>query len=205
MAASPSTAELTPRGHALASSRLSLRRVALWILPLAFLAVFFFLPLGRILAFSIDPAALSASNLRLALATLGFTLYQAALSTLLTLAVGLPAAVLFAHYTFPGKALLRALTAVPFMLPTVVVAAGFSALLGPRGWLNLMLVRAVRPLGTADRVHRHARRHPGCPRLLQHHNRDPARGGGPLKPRSEIAPGRLLPGCRAFARLAGAS
>ena len=95
----------------------------------------------RILAFSIDPAALSASNLRLALATLGFTLYQAAFSTILTLAVGIPAAVLFAHYTFPGKALLRALTAVPFMLPTVVVAAGFSALLGPRGWINLMLVR----------------------------------------------------------------
>jgi thiamine transport system permease protein len=95
----------------------------------------------RILAFSIDPTVLSASNLRLALATLGFTLYQAVLSTLLTLAVGIPAAVLFAHYTFPGKALLRAITAVPFMLPTVVVAAGFSALLGPRGWLNLMLIR----------------------------------------------------------------
>jgi thiamine transport system permease protein len=115
--------------------------VALWILPLTFLAVFFFLPLVRILAFGIDADTLSASNLRLVLETLGFTLYQAVLSTLLTLAAGIPAAVLFAHYTFPGKALLRALTAVPFMLPTVVVAAGFSALLGPRGWLNLLLVR----------------------------------------------------------------
>ena len=53
----------------------------------------------------------------------------------------MPAAALFAYYSFPGKALLRALTAVPFMLPTVVVAAGFSALLGPRGWLNLALMR----------------------------------------------------------------
>jgi len=141
MTAASSIVGPPPGGRALPTPRLSLPRVALWILPLTFLAVFFFLPLGRILAFSIDPAALSVSNLRLALETLGFTLYQAALSTILTLAVGIPAAVLFAHYTFPGKALLRALTAVPFMLPTVVVAAGFSALLGPRGWLNLILVR----------------------------------------------------------------
>lgn len=122
-------------------SRLHIGRVALWILPLTFLAVFFFLPLARILAHSIDPSVGSASNVRLALATLGFTFYQALLSTLLTLAVGLPAAVLFAHYTFPGKTLLRALTAVPFMLPTVVVAAGFNALLGPRGWINLAGIR----------------------------------------------------------------
>ena len=121
--------------------RLSAARVVLWTLPLAFLAVFFFLPLARILSYSFDFRTLSASNLKVALQALGFTLFQASLSTLLTLFLGLPAAVLFARYIFPGKALLRAITAVPFMLPTVVVAAGFSALLGPRGWLNLTLVR----------------------------------------------------------------
>ncbi|MFH1183451.1 MAG: iron ABC transporter permease [Chloroflexota bacterium] len=119
----------------------SLRKVGLWALPLAFLAIFFFLPLARILAFSFDLDALSASNLRVAFDALSFTFYQAVLSTLLTLGLGIPAAALFARYTFPGKTLLRALTAVPFMLPTVVVAAGFSALLGPRGWLNLTVVR----------------------------------------------------------------
>ncbi|HEY2980846.1 MAG TPA: iron ABC transporter permease, partial [Anaerolineales bacterium] len=46
----------------------------------------------------------------------------------------------FARYEFRGQAFLRALTAVPFMLPTVVVAAGFNALLGPRGWINLALM-----------------------------------------------------------------
>ncbi|HLF74560.1 MAG TPA: iron ABC transporter permease [Anaerolineales bacterium] len=65
-----------------------------------------------------------------------FTFYQAALSTLLTLLLGLPAAYVFARYDFRGKAFLRALTAVPFMLPTVVVAAGFNALLGPRGLIQ---------------------------------------------------------------------
>lgn len=123
------------------ASRRWLGRAALWILPLAYLAIFFFLPLARILTFSLHLETLSASNLRLALEALGFTFFQATLSTLLTLALGLPAAALFAYYDFPGRALLRALTAVPFMLPTVVVAAAFSALLGPRGWLNLILYR----------------------------------------------------------------
>src|SRR6185436_10058843 len=67
-----------------------------------------------------------------------FTFYQAALSTLLTLLLGLPSAYLFARYNFRGKTLLRAVTAVPFMLPTVVVAAGFSALLGPRGLIHTL-------------------------------------------------------------------
>ncbi|MGZ9223196.1 MAG: ABC transporter permease, partial [Anaerolineales bacterium] len=64
--------------------------------------------------------------------------YQATLSTFLTLLLGLPSAYLFARYNFRGKYLLRALTAVPFMLPTVVVAAGFSALLGPRGVVHTL-------------------------------------------------------------------
>ena len=74
---------------------------------------------------------------RIAEHSLTFTLYQAILSTFLTFLIGLPAAFLFARFDFRGKSLLRALTAVPFMLPTVVVAAGFNALLGPRGWVNL--------------------------------------------------------------------
>ncbi len=120
-----------------------LRRLLLWFAPLVFLALFFFYPLARILALSLDLSALTAPNLRLATDALGFTLYQALLSTALTFLIGLPAAWLFARFEFPGKSLLRALTAVPFMLPTVVVAAGFNALLGPRGWVNLGLMRLL--------------------------------------------------------------
>src|SRR5215216_2140935 len=111
------------------------QRLLLWLLPLSFLIIAFFLPLSRILVLSFDQSTLTAANMLLAWRVLLFTFYQAALSTLLTLLLGLPAAYLFARYNFPGKALLRALSAVPFMLPTVVVAAGFSALLGPRGLL----------------------------------------------------------------------
>ncbi|MFM8321592.1 MAG: ABC transporter permease, partial [Chloroflexota bacterium] len=62
------------------------------------------------------------------------------LSTLLTLLFGLPGAFLLARYQFPGKALLRAVTGISFVLPTLVVAAAFNAILGPRGWANLGLM-----------------------------------------------------------------
>ena len=117
-------------------------RFVLWLFPLGFIGLFFFYPLSRILTYSLDISVLTPENLRLTVDVLLFTLYQAFLSTLLTLIVGLPAAYLFARFDFPGKTLLRALTAVPFLLPTVVVAAGFNALLGPRGWLNLGLMNA---------------------------------------------------------------
>src|SRR5512142_1752918 len=134
----------TPRAmDARASARGMAGRLLLWLAPLAFLGVFFFLPFVRILAYSFTWQAVSPPNLRLAAETLLFTLYQAVLSTLLTLVVGLPAAYLFSRFEFTGKSLLRALTAVPFMLPTVVVAAGFNALLGPRGLVNVMLMNAL--------------------------------------------------------------
>ncbi|HUF00198.1 MAG TPA: iron ABC transporter permease [Anaerolineales bacterium] len=111
-------------------------RVILWLLPLSFLVIAFFFPLSRILFLTFNPQTLTSENLVLASRVLLFTFYQATLSTLLTLLLGLPSAYLFARYNFRGKSLLRALTAVPFMLPTVVVAAGFSALLGPRGLIQ---------------------------------------------------------------------
>jgi thiamine transport system permease protein len=105
--------------------------------------VFFFYPLVRILWLGLNPVALhslpSGSFFVIRDASL-FTFYQSIVSTLLTLALGLPAAFLFARYDFHGKSFLRTLTAIPFMLPTVVVAAGFTALLGPRGWMNIALM-----------------------------------------------------------------
>jgi thiamine transport system permease protein len=114
-------------------------RLFLWLLPLAFLTVFFFLPLSRILSLTFSPSVFTPENVETTISTLGFTFYQAILSTFLTLALGLPSAVLFARYDFRGKSLLRALTAIPFMLPAVVVAAGFNALLGPRGMINNLI------------------------------------------------------------------
>jgi len=109
-------------------------RLLLWLPTLFFLLSTFFFPLFKILTLTFDPVTLtSPDTLPAARASLLFTFYQAILSTLLTFALGLPAAILFSKFNFRGKSLLRALTAVPFMLPTVVVAAAFNSLFGQRG------------------------------------------------------------------------
>lgn len=115
-------------------------RFLIWLAPLLFLGLFFFYPLVRILGLGFDFTQLRPAFFSDAFQVLLFTFYQAILSTLLTLLLGLPLAYFFARYNFSGKAVFRALTAIPFMLPTVVVAAGFNALLGPRGWANLALM-----------------------------------------------------------------
>ncbi len=118
----------------------------LWLAPLVFLGLFYFYPLGSILALSFDRSAggwigslVGTLTSRSALRVVWFTVYQAGLSTALTLLVGLPGAYLLGRYEFRGKGLLRALTGIPFVLPTLVVAAAFNALLGPRGWVNEIL------------------------------------------------------------------
>ena len=119
-------------------------------IPLAFLLLFYFYPLTSILALSFAPEGhLSLAALgklfrtSYYLHTLWFTTWQAALSTLLTVGLALPGAYVFARYDFPGKSLVQALTTIPFVLPTIVVALAFTALLGPHGLLNLVLMRLL--------------------------------------------------------------
>jgi len=73
-----------------------------------------------------------------------FTTWQATASTLLTLLIGLPSAYVFAHYSFPGKRTLRGLTTVPFVMPPLVIALGFVALLGDKGLINSLLQTTFR-------------------------------------------------------------
>ncbi|KPV52464.1 hypothetical protein SE17_15350, partial [Kouleothrix aurantiaca] len=121
-------------------------RALIFALPLFFLAFFFLYPLAAILRLSFGGGA-GAAGAGLAqlvadsyyLQVLWFSTWQALVSTALTLLVALPATYVFTHYAFPGKSLLRAIATVPFVLPTVVVAAAFKALLGPRDLLNSTL------------------------------------------------------------------
>lgn len=123
----------------------------LWIAPLLFLGLFYFYPLGSILnvSFRREQAGLLAPFLTVLRSpvlrsVLAFTVGQAVLSTLLTLLFGLPGAYLLARYEFPGKSTILALTSVSFVLPTLVVATAFNAILGPRGWANLLLMEWLR-------------------------------------------------------------
>src|SRR5687767_14671820 len=126
-------------------------RYGLLLVPLVFLALFFFYPLASILGISLAPegqldlsgfAKIATSTYYLE--TLWFTTWQATLSTLLTLALALPSAYVFARFRFPGKSVLMSLATLPFVLPTVVVAAAFTAFVGPRGLLNEWLMGAFR-------------------------------------------------------------
>ena len=66
----------------------------------------------------------------------GFTAYQALLSTLASVALGLPGAYVLARFEFPGRKTIRSLTAVPFVMPSIMVAIGFIATFGANGFLN---------------------------------------------------------------------
>ena len=117
---------------------------AILFLPLLFLLIFFFYPLGNIFRLSLTTSALGELVTRPSFRhVIWFTVWQAALSTGLTLLLGLPAAYLFARYEFRGKTMLRALTTIPFVMPTVVVAAAFRALLGANGPLNRLLMGSL--------------------------------------------------------------
>ena len=123
--------------------RPSIRNVgglALLTVPSLFLGYFFLYPLLTIsrrgltvdgsLDLSVFGDVLTDPSLQ---GVAAFTLWQAIASTILTVAFGFPAAWVFARFTFRGKRILGALTLVPFVLPTLVVATAFLNLVGPRG------------------------------------------------------------------------
>lgn len=71
---------------------------------------------------------------------LGFTLYQATLSTLLSVGIGTLLAWSLAHQSrFKGRSLLIALFSSSLVLPTLIVAFGLITILGNHGWLNRLL------------------------------------------------------------------
>jgi thiamine transport system permease protein len=119
--------------------------VALAAPPLVFLGLFFAWPVAAIIGTglgaggSLDLGALVTTWTKpFALQAAVFTLALGVAVTVLTVLAGMPAAYVFARFDFPGRTVIRALTIVPFILPTVVVASAFLALLGPRSPLNVI-------------------------------------------------------------------
>jgi thiamine transport system permease protein len=129
------------------SARRRLGWLALAAPPLLFVLLFFVYPVASIVLAGLAPAG--QFDLAGALGVLArpyirevawFTLWQAVLSTVLTVVLAMPAAYLFARFEWPAKRVLMALTIVPFVLPTVVVASAWLAVLGPRSPLNGFIV-----------------------------------------------------------------
>ncbi|UGY95250.1 ABC transporter permease [Streptomyces gobiensis] len=111
--------------------------------PIAFFALFFGYPVAAIVSRGLrDGGQWQLARLGEVLAApetgqvIWFTVWQAVASTVLTLAIALPSAYVFARFDFPGKHLLRAVVTVPFVLPTVVVGSAFLGLLGRGGVLD---------------------------------------------------------------------
>jgi thiamine transport system permease protein len=103
------------------------------VLPVVFLAVFFAWPLLTILARSLSPGGTAVLSSPRTWDVVGFTVGQALLSTVLTLAVGLPAAYVLHRVAFRGRRAVLVLVTVPFVLPAVVVGSAFRSLL-PQSW-----------------------------------------------------------------------
>lgn len=105
-------------------------RYLLLVGPSVFLAIFFVWPVTQLFvrSFSADRSsvgdAFSSSTLQSAL---WFTLWQAVLSTVLTMLASLPLTAVMANVSFRGRRLVRTVVTIPFVLPTVVVAGAFIA------------------------------------------------------------------------------
>jgi thiamine transport system permease protein len=115
------------------------------LVPLAFLAVFFVYPVASIIGRGLTATGhLDATPVldvvrdeplrRIA----WFTVWQAAVSTVLTFVVAWPCTYVVARCDFPGRRFVRALVVVPFVMPTVVVAIAFLTLLRPGAPLGFL-------------------------------------------------------------------
>lgn len=119
----------------------------LLLIPLAFLVVFFYVPLVSILKTGLWENGFTLGHVTSVLSNdyhrrvILFTIGQAIASTLLTLALGLPGAYIFAKYDFPGKDTVKAILTVPFVVPSVMVALGFILLFGKSGLVTGLLGR----------------------------------------------------------------
>ena len=98
--------------------------------PGAFLAVFYGWPFVTIVVRGLDEGS-DVLGRAATWEVVWFTFWQAAASTVLTIAAGLLPAYVLARFRFPGRRLLSGLLTAVFVLPTVVMGAAMLALLPP--------------------------------------------------------------------------
>lgn len=103
-----------------------MKQIAKVAAPLIFIAVLFYFPLSSIFVRGFSLESFSYLAKPSALATIWFTLWQAAISTLLAVAVGTVFAYLLYRKSFIGQRFLRSVLTVPFVLPIIVIAIAFS-------------------------------------------------------------------------------
>lgn len=117
--------------------------------PVVLLLTFLFVvPLAIILskAFITDDGGFSFARIykvvtdAYTLRILRFTIFQALISTIVSVAIGLPGAYILATYRFRGKKIIRAISTIPFVLPSILVVLGFVIFYGKNGFINNLLM-----------------------------------------------------------------
>lgn len=120
----------------------------LLLTAVSFIILLFYLPLSLVFKNALFPGregfslrnmveVLSSSyNRRIIL----FTVFQATASTIFAVLLGLPGAWLLATKNFPGKKILKAVSSVPFVLPSILVVLGFVIFFGNNGYLNRLIM-----------------------------------------------------------------
>jgi thiamine transport system permease protein len=89
-------------------------------------AVLFYWPLSEVMALGLSGNWLGLLLEPKTVGLIWFTLWQAVVSTIVTVLVAIPGAYLLYRRWFPGQQLVQALITVPFVLPSIVVAVGFT-------------------------------------------------------------------------------
>ena len=133
-------------------------RAVTYGVPLAFLGLFFVYPLAAILDRGLRGAGdppLDVLADPLTREVVWFTVWQALASTVLTIALATPAAYVLGRYRFRGRSVVSAIVVVPFVLPTVVVALAFLAILPDgveRGWAPILVAHAFFNVAVVVRI-----------------------------------------------------
>lgn len=126
-----------------------------WVVPAAFVFAFLLVPLVSLAReiVGVDAAQYVTESLPWQVAALAAL--QALVSSALALIIGLPMANVLTRYRFPGRRWALALATVPFVLPTVVVALAFRALLGSAlgsGFAIVVLAHAYLNIAVVVRI-----------------------------------------------------
>jgi len=123
-----------------------LLRNLLWLIPLSFLLLMLGMPLLSILREAFwDKGGWTWEPFEIVLEhgflfkIIRLTFYQATLSALLSIGIGVFWASVMARYEFPFKRTFQSLTIIPFVLPAVTVVLGFILMFGRQGFLNTTL------------------------------------------------------------------
>lgn len=130
-----------------------MKKQALLVAPMAFVLVFFVLPVGNSLVDFLRPSelfeVLGSGSMR---SVMWFSTWQAIISTIATLVIGLPATWSLTCFTFRGSRIAHGILTAPFVLPSVVVAAGVLALNDSQGVAPIIWAHVIFNIAVVLRV-----------------------------------------------------